>query len=92
MELKTKAQILVEFLNRKSDEEVYDDFFAYNDLGLPLAVALFNDLCELNQKGIEILDETYLMLLTELEVEDLTKEYNDLDEIFSEGFVPDEDE
>lgn len=92
MELKTKAQILVEFLNRKSDEEVYDDFFAYNDLGLPLAVALFNDLCELNQKGIEILDETYLMLLTELEVEDLTKEYNDLDEIFSDGFVPDEDE
>lgn len=92
MELKTKAQILVEFLNRKSDEEVYDDFFAYNDLGLPLAVAVFNDLCELNERGIAMLDETYLMLLTELEVEDLYKEYNDLDEIFSEGFVPDEDE
>ncbi len=92
MDLKTKAQILVEFIDRKSDEEVYDDFFAYNDLGLPLAVALFNDLCELNQKGMEMLNETYLMLLTELQIEELDKEFNDLDEIFSEGFVPDEDE
>ena len=92
MDLKTKAEILVEFLNRKSDEEVYDDFFAYNDLGLPLAVSVHNELCELNEKGIAILDETYLMLLTELEIEDLEKEYHDLDEIFSEGFVPDEDE
>jgi hypothetical protein len=39
-----------------------------------------------------MLNETYLMLLTELQIEELDKEFNDLDEIFSEGFVPDEDE
>lgn len=92
VEIKTKAEILVEFLKRKADKEIYDDFFAFNDLGLPLAVVIANDLCDLNEKGVSILNETYISLLVELDIEDLRKEYNNLDEIFSDGFVPDEDE
>lgn len=90
MELKTKAQILVEFLNRYAQEEAFDDFFAYNDLGLPLAVAVFNDLCELNDKGVSVLEETYTLLLVELEVEDIYKEYNDLDEILEDSKLEEE--
>ena len=48
VEIKTKAKILVEFLKRKADKEIYDDFFTFNDLGLPLAVVIANDLCDLN--------------------------------------------
>jgi hypothetical protein len=91
VELKTKAQILVEFINRYSDEEAFDDFFAYNDLGLPLAVAVFNDLCELNEKGVSALEETYTLFLVELEVEDIYKEYNNLDEILEDSNIDEEE-
>ena len=91
MELKTKAQILVEFINRYSDEEAFEEFFVYNDLGLPLAVAVFNDLCELNDKGVSVLEETYTLLLVELEVEDIYKEYNNLDEILEDSNIDEEE-
>jgi hypothetical protein len=90
VELKTKAQILVEFLNRYATEEAFDEFFAYNDLGLPLAVSVHNDLCELNEKGISAFEETYIGLLVELKISDLSKEYNDLDEILDDSDLEEE--
>lgn len=90
MELKTKAQILVEFINRYSDEEAFEEFFVYNDLGLPLAVAVFNDLCQLNDKGIIALDETFTMLLHELGVLESNTEFENLDEILEESNIDEE--
>lgn len=90
MELKTKAQIILEFVQAKAEEEIFDDFFSYNDLGIPLSVAVSNDLCELTAKGIDTLEETYLLLLTELGVDDMNKEYNDLDEILDDSDLEEE--
>jgi hypothetical protein len=90
VELKTKAQILVEFINRYSDEEAFEEFFVYNDLGLPLAVAVFNDLCQLNDKGIIALDETFTMLLHELGVLESNTEFENLDEILEESNIDEE--
>ena len=87
MEAIHKADIIMEFVQRKADVGVFDDFFAYNDLGIPLAVALKSDLCELNEHGAEVLEETYLMLLTELGIDDLDKEYKDLDEILEDSDI-----
>lgn len=92
MELKTKAQIIVEFVEMKAENEEFDDFFSYNDLGIPLAVAVSNDLCELNKRGIDILEETYLLLLTELRVDDVNSEYEDLDEIIEDSPLFDDEE
>jgi hypothetical protein len=92
VELKTKAQIIIEFVEMKAENEEFDDFFSYNDLGIPLAVAVYNDLCELNQRGIDVLEETYLLLLTELRVDDMNKEYEDLDEILEDSPLVDDDE
>ena len=83
-------QILVDFLNRYAEEVAFDEFFAYNDLGLPLAVSVFNNLCELNEKGISALEETYTELLIALKISDLSKEYNNLDEILYDSDLEEE--
>ena len=77
----------MEFVQRKADVGVFDDFFAYNDLGIPLAVAVKAGLCELNTQGNVVLDETYAMLLTELGIDDLDKEYKDLDEVLEDSDI-----
>lgn len=87
MEAIDKADIIMEFVQRKADVGVFDDFFAYNDLGIPLAVAVKAGLCELNAQGNVVLDETYAMLLTELGIDDLDKEYKDLDEVLEDSDI-----
>lgn len=66
----------------------YNDFFDYNDLGLPLAVAVDSDLCTLNEKGLQILNETYDLLCEELGA-DKDEEYEFIDELLEDA---DEDE
>ncbi len=86
-EVVNKAKIIIEFVNRYADVEKYEDFFFYNDLGIPLAVAVFNDLCQLNDKGLIILDETFNTLLYDLGVLESDKEYKDLNEILEYNSV-----
>ena len=62
----------------------YADFFDYNDLGLPLAVAVDSDLCTLNEQGLKVLNETYDLLCDELGA-DKEEEYNFIDELLEDG-------
>ena len=87
MEAIDKAVIIMDFVQSKADDEVFDDFFAYNDLGIPLAVAVKAGLCELNEEGNVVLAETYAMLLTELGIEDLEKEYKSLDDVLEDSNI-----
>lgn len=80
MDNKTKVEIITDFVVRNSEEEKYDDFFAYNDLGIPLAVAFNADICTLNEAGITIINETYEMLCTELGANS-EEEFEDLDDL-----------
>lgn len=84
MEIKDKASILVEFIQVNFTNDRFTDFFDYNDLGLPLAVAFENDLCTLNDKGIEVLNETYDLMLEEYGV-DKDKDYEVLDDIIEDS-------
>lgn len=83
----------MDFTQRYSEVALFEDFFDYNDLGIPLAVAVSSELCELNKRGHEVIDETYLLLLTELNLENVNfnKEYDDLDDILKDSPVEDED-
>lgn len=83
MDIKQKSSLIVSFIEVHFYTEKYADFFNYNDLGLPLAVAVDSDLCTLNDRGLEILSETYDMLCEELGA-DKNKEYTFLDEMLSE--------
>ena len=91
MDLKTKAQIIIEFVEMKAENEEFDDFFSYNDLGIPLAVAVHNELCQLNDKGIITLDETFTMLLHDLGVLESDTEFEDLDQILEESNIDEEE-
>jgi hypothetical protein len=80
VENKVKAEIVTDFVVRNSEDEAYSEFFAYNDLGIPLAVAYNAGLCTLNDEGDKMLDETYELLCAELEA-DPEKDFEDLDDL-----------
>jgi hypothetical protein len=84
MEIKDKAILLVEFIQANFTNPKFNEFFDYNDLGLPLAVAFENDLCTLNDKGTEVLNETYNLMLDEYGV-DKDKTYETLDDIIEDS-------
>ena len=76
----SKADILSElWLGYKNDQN-FEDFFAYNDLGLPLAYAISNGIVKATETANKFIDETFTLLLASLEIED--EGYDGLDDIF----------
>lgn len=66
-----KLSILAELWISHRDDEEYEDFIEYNDLGLPLAYCLDANLIkELDESGIEMIEDTWDMLLGNLGIED----------------------
>ena len=59
MEIKDKAEILVQFTQDNINGNDYEDFFDYNDLGVPLAIAINNDLVIVTEKGNDLFNETW---------------------------------
>ena len=69
-DFESKCRILADvWLGQKNNEEL-DDFFEYNDLGLPLAYMLHEGLVVLNEKTVPIVDETFESLLETLDLKD----------------------
>jgi hypothetical protein len=76
----TKAEILSDlWLGYKNDQN-FEDFFAYNDLGLPLAYAVANGIVKATELSNKFINETFDLLLASLEIED--EGYDGLDDIF----------
>jgi hypothetical protein len=65
-----KAEILAELWLDYRDDEEFQDFIEYNDLGLPLAYALSNGIIQTNDMVERFIDETFLVLLSATGVED----------------------
>jgi hypothetical protein len=59
MDNRTKAEILVQFTQDSFNDETYDEFFDYNDLGIPMAIAVVQDMVILTDSGEQLLDETW---------------------------------
>ena len=65
-----KCAILAElWLNYRSDSE-FDDFREYNDLGLPIAYAIDNNIVKSSDMAQRFVEETFDLLLATLEVDD----------------------
>ena len=79
MDSKVKAEIITDFTKMFAGLDIYNEFFEYNDLGVPLAIALEANLCILTDEGIEVIDETYLEAVKALEAPE--GNYSSLDEI-----------
>jgi hypothetical protein len=76
-----KITILAELWMNYRDDEDLKDFVEYNDLGLPLAYFLMNELVLPTKQAELYIDETYNLLIASLQVEDL--EWTSLDELLS---------
>jgi hypothetical protein len=63
----------------KNDQN-FEDFFSYNDLGLPLAYLVDTGIVKGTEMANKFINETFSLLLTSLEVED--EGFSDLDDIF----------
>lgn len=80
-----KAFILGElWLNYRQDEE-FVDFIEYNDIGLPLAYMVSNNIVETNPMAEKFIDETFDLLLKGLGIED--ENFESLEEILEEGLT-----
>jgi hypothetical protein len=80
MDNRTKAEILVQFTQDEFNSGEYDEFFDYNDLGIPLSIAITQDMVILTDSGEELLEETWkeLCLLFEANPDD---EYESIDDL-----------
>ena len=85
-ERETKLEILADlWMNYRSDDE-FVDFFEYNDLGLPLSYAALNKIAKLTPQGEAMIDETFSLLLTALNLEDTEAGYQSLDDLLGFDF------
>jgi len=74
-----KCSILAElWMNYREDDQMMD-FMEYNDIGLPLAYLLMNEIVLPTESSQLYIDETYDLLVAALNVEDI--EYDSLDEM-----------
>lgn len=62
MDNRTKAEILVQFTQDEFNSGEYDEFFDYNDLGIPLSIAITQDMVILTDAGEQLLEETWIEL------------------------------
>lgn len=66
-----KIEILSNLYNSYRDDEDMEDFFEYNDLGLPMANLFSEGLVTINERGKIYIDETWGLFLQSLEIEDM---------------------
>ena len=65
-----KAGILSDlWMNYRQDKQ-FEDFVSYNDIGLPLAFLIDEDLVKPKPLGKSMVEETFDLLLGALEIED----------------------
>lgn len=74
-----KTSILAELWMNYRDDEGLQDFIEYNDLGLPLAYFLYNELVLPTKQAEVYIDETFNLLVAALVVEDIG--FESLDEM-----------
>ena len=58
-----KALILSDLWMNFRDDEQFEDFVEYNDLGLPLAYAVANGIVPMTDKAKSFIDEAFDLLL-----------------------------
>lgn len=83
-----KCDILTQFWMQYRDEEVFESYCEYNDLGLPLAFAINEGIVKTTDQAEAYINEAYDLLCETLGVE--IKIYDSLDDMFmgAEGFQP----
>ena len=66
------------WINYRQDEQ-FQDFIEYNDIGLPLAYAFAEEIAKPTEIAHKYIEETYALLLEALDISD--EEYESLEEM-----------
>jgi len=77
-----KITILAELWMNYRDDEDLQDFVEYNDLGLPLAYFLMNEIVLPTSQSELYINETYDLFIASLQVADI--EWESLDEVLGD--------
>jgi hypothetical protein len=77
-----KISILAELWMNYRDDDELKDFIEYNDIGLPLAYLLMNEIVLPSEQSAIYINETYDLFVSSLTVED--KEWQSLDEMLGD--------
>lgn len=77
--MQNKITILAELWMNYRDDDELEDFIEYNDIGLPLAYLLMNEIVLPSEQSAIYINETYDLLVSSLTVED--REWESLDEM-----------
>jgi hypothetical protein len=76
----TQCMILADlWMNYRKDDD-FLDFLEYNDVGLPAAWLIAEELCIPNDRLKGMIDETFMLLLAALEIKDDTG-FDSLDDL-----------
>lgn len=65
-----RCDILSDLWLEYKDDPQFADFVSYNDLGLPLSFLVSEALVTPNDKAIMMVNETFVLLLRSLEIEE----------------------
>jgi hypothetical protein len=84
-----KAKILSDLRIATMEQEVWQAFHKWADLGLPLAALVTYGFAESTEKGDAVIDETYSMLLKVLELPE-DAEFDSLKDLFDAAVPEDE--
>jgi hypothetical protein len=76
-----KITILSELWMNYRDDDHLDDFIEYNDLGLPMAYLIMNEIVMPTERSELYINETFDLLLAALSIED--KGFTSLDELLN---------
>lgn len=79
-----KVSILAELWLSYRDDEEFQDFIQYNDLGLPLAYAIDNGIVESTDLAARFIEETFELLVDGLDIEDTG--FETVDEMLAESY------
>jgi hypothetical protein len=77
--MQNKITILAELWMNYRDDDELEDFVEYNDIGLPLAYLLMNEIVLPSEQSAIYINETYDLLIGALGIPD--KEWESLDEM-----------
>ena len=76
-----KCEILGQFYSQYREEKDFTDFMEFNDLGLPLAYFVSEDLVEVSDDGARYINETWDLFIASLEIKDTG--FNNLEDVFT---------
>lgn len=81
LSIEDKARIISQMVHAYSDQEELEEFFRFNDVGIPLAQSVNYGLCTLLEEGVEAVEETWVYLCTMSGKDPYSDEYENIDDV-----------